>query len=261
MIRRFFSDLKKYFRYSIRAAKAKLDAEVAGSYLNWIWWILNPLCFMLLYTFIFGTVFRTREPFFSVYIYIGLTMWNFFSHTINSSVKTVKSHKSILSKIYLPKFILIVTSMMVNGFKLLISFGVIVLMMLFFRIPFSWSIFYFIPVLMCLIIVSFSFSCFLLHLGVFIQDLPNIMTLLMRVLFYMTGIFYDITKRVPAPANYWALRLNPAACLLNMARSALLYGEVVMWDWLLIWFSVGLLLSLLGVWIIYRNENNYVKVI
>ena len=52
---KFFSDLKKYSAYMRRAAQSELNAEVANSYLNWVWWILEPLCFMGIYAVI-GTL-------------------------------------------------------------------------------------------------------------------------------------------------------------------------------------------------------------
>ena len=51
---RFIKDTKKYWKYTIYAAKSQLKTEVANSYLNWIWWILEPFCFMLIYAFVFG---------------------------------------------------------------------------------------------------------------------------------------------------------------------------------------------------------------
>ena len=41
--------MKKYWKYAIYSSKAQLKAEVANSYLNWLWWVLDPLCFMLIY--------------------------------------------------------------------------------------------------------------------------------------------------------------------------------------------------------------------
>ena len=82
MLKRFYIDLKKYFPYSLVSAKSQLKAEVANSYLNWLWWILDPLCFMLIYTFIFGYVFKAKEPYFTVFIFIGLSMWDFFNSMI-----------------------------------------------------------------------------------------------------------------------------------------------------------------------------------
>ena len=43
---------------------AELKSEVADSYLNWLWWIIEPICFMLIYTFIFGYVFKNSEQYF-----------------------------------------------------------------------------------------------------------------------------------------------------------------------------------------------------
>ena len=50
---RFLKDTKKYYKYAIYSAKSKLQSEVASSYLNWLWWVLDPICFMLSYTLIF----------------------------------------------------------------------------------------------------------------------------------------------------------------------------------------------------------------
>lgn len=49
---KFFKDIKKYWSYTVRSAKAELKSEVASSYLSWLWWILDPLLFMMVYTFI-----------------------------------------------------------------------------------------------------------------------------------------------------------------------------------------------------------------
>ena len=57
---RFFRDLKKYRRYITYSAGAVLKSEVAGSYLSWAWWVLDPLLFMLVYTFVAQVVFRTQ---------------------------------------------------------------------------------------------------------------------------------------------------------------------------------------------------------
>ena len=53
---RFLKDTKKYYKYAIYSAKSKLQSEVASSYLNWLWWVLDPICFMLIYTLIFGVI-------------------------------------------------------------------------------------------------------------------------------------------------------------------------------------------------------------
>ena len=139
---RFLKDTKKYYKYAIYSAKSKLQSEVASSYLNWLWWVLDPICFMLIYTLIFGVVFNAKEQYFTVFIFIGLTMWDFFNKTLQQSVKIVKNNKSIVAKVYLPKYILVMVRMFVNGFKMLISFGIVIIMMVIYRVPVSFNILY-----------------------------------------------------------------------------------------------------------------------
>lgn len=258
MLQRFISDIRKYFRYSVVSAKSQLKSEVANSYLNWIWWVLDPLCFMLIYTFIFGYVFKSNEQYFPIYIFIGLSMWDFFNRTITQSVKIVKNNKPIVSKVYFPKFILILTKMWVNGFKMLISFGIVVLMMVFFRVPITLNVLFFVPILLILGLFTFGCSCFLLHFGVYVEDLSNVVSIGMRFVFYLTGIFYNIESKIPR-FGVALNRYNPVAFLLSSMRSCLIYSQTPRCEFLLLWLAVSLLLSALGVRKIYKEENSYVK--
>lgn len=260
MFKRFSKDIKRYWHYSIVSAKSQLKTEVANSYLNWIWWILEPLCFMLIYTFVFGYVFNAREQYFPVYIFIGLTMWNFFNKTVQGSVKIVKANKSIVSKVYFPKYILILTKMWVNGFKMLVSFGLVLGMMIFYRIPVNLNLLYFIPVLLVLILFTFGCSCFFMHFGVYVEDLSNVVNIAMKMLFYITGVFYNLERRIP---EYGAAfnQYNPLAFLLTSMRQSLIYKSTPQIPLLCIWFVVSLLLSIAGIRKIYKEENSYVKAI
>ena len=89
----------------------------------------------------------------------------------------------------------------VNGFKMCISLLIILAMMLVFRVPVTWNVLYFIPILMTLIVIVFGFSCFLLHYGVFVDDLSKVLNIMMRFRFYLTGVFWNIMDRLPAPYN------------------------------------------------------------
>ena len=102
---RFFNNIKKYYKYAIYSAKAELKSEVADSYLNWLWWIIEPVCFMLIYTFVFGYVFKNSEPYFASFIFVGLTCWEFFNRMINGSVKLITSNRDLVTKVYIPKYI------------------------------------------------------------------------------------------------------------------------------------------------------------
>lgn len=258
MFNRFVCDFRKYFRFSVVSAKAQLKAEVASSYLNWVWWILDPLCFMLIYTFMFGYVFNSKEQYFPVFIFIGISMWDFFNKTLTQSVKIIKNNQSIVSKVYLPKYILVLIRIWVNGFKMMISFGIVVIMMVCYRIPLTWNVLYFFPILVILGVFTFGCSCFLLHFGVYVEDLSNVVSIVLRFVFYMTGIFYNIEKRIPAFGKELN-RYNPVAYLITSARQCLIYEKTPGRKLLLLWLAVSFVIAIAGVRKIYKEENSYVK--
>ena len=259
MTKRFFSDTKKYFNYSVASAKAALKAEVANSYLNWIWWILEPACFTAIYAFVFGSVFNASEEYFLIFIVIGISIWDFFSRTVKNSVNIMRTNKAIVSRIYLPKYVLIYVRIGVNGFKMLISFGIAVLLMICFRVPISWRIVLSIPLLINLILFTFGISCFLLHFGVFVADLSNIVDIVLRFVFYITGIFYSLINKLPAPYGKILATVNPVAYCINQMRNVLLYKTSPNYWVVLAWFVISLVISIFGVRLIYKNENSYVK--
>ena len=141
-MKRFINDVVKYYNYMVRAAKSALKTEVANSYLNWIWWVLDPLFTMLIYYVIFGVVFNGKEKYFVLFLFIGLTMWNFFNKNVVQSVNMIKRNKSIVAKVYIPKYILLISNMMINGFKMMISWAIVVLMMIFYHVEISWYVLY-----------------------------------------------------------------------------------------------------------------------
>ena len=183
--------MKKYWKYAIYSSKAQLKAEVANSYLNWLWWVLDPLCFMLIYVFMFGYVFKSKEQYFAIFVFVGITLWDFFNKCLLQSVKIIKNNKPIVSKVYIPKFILLVIRICVNGFKMCISLLIIVAMLAIWRVPLTLNILYVIPILITLVTVVFGISCFLLHYGVFVEDLGNVLRIALRLVFYLTGVILE----------------------------------------------------------------------
>ena len=259
-LNRFIRDVKKYRGYTVYAAKSALKSEVANSHLSWLWWILDPLLFMIVYSFVSLVVFRKKEPYLPVFIFIGFNCWNFFSGCLQQSVKLVTANRSIVSRVYLPKFILVFERMITNGFKMTIAFSLVIIMMIGYRVPVDWKVVFLIPLFIVLLVVTFAFSSILLHFGVYVEDLANVVTVVLKLLFYLTGIFYSISNRVPYPYSSLLLKCNPMALLVDSMRRVLIYQTMPEWGAVLVWFLIGAALSVIGVRNIYRHENSYVKV-
>lgn len=260
-MKKIFNDMYTYIGYIRRAAKAQLKSEVANSYLNWLWWIIEPFGMMLVYVFVFGVLFKSEEKFFSTFIFMGLTLWSFFDRCVRASVVMMRYHKEVINKVYIPKYMMIVQNMAVNGFKMVICFGIIIGMMLINRVPLSIQIIWFLPLLAGFIIMVFGICTFLLNMGVFIEDLSNAINIIMRFVMYASGVFYSLDYRAPEPLNIILIKCNPIAYFLSEMRNVLLYAKAPDVPLMIFWIMTALVISLEGIWLIYKNENTYVKVI
>src|SRR5574344_1928498 len=132
-MKRFFNYLKKYKNYIVYATKSELKTEVINSYLGWMWMILEPLAFMLIYTFIAQIIFKSYVDYFPVFEFIGLSIWNFFNKMVTVSVKLVDNNRDTVTKVYLPKWVLLIVKMGVNLFKMMVSFLLVFLFMVIYQ--------------------------------------------------------------------------------------------------------------------------------
>ena len=264
-MKRFITDVKKFWNYSSYNVKAELKSEVAGSFLSWLWWILDPLLYMLVYAFVAGVIFgASSKPYFLVFVFIGLNCWQFFNRVVRNSVKLVSNKKSIVTKVYIPKYMFILEKIGTNGFKMLVSFVITALFMVYYQVPLSFNMLWVVPLLIMLGIVAFAFSTIIMHFGVFVEDLLNIVTVGLLLVFYLSGIFFDITDRLAKNHSRLCALLtygNPVALIMTDIRNSLLYNQAPHFAALGIWLAICLVISVIGIKIIYRYENSYVKII
>ena len=260
-MKKFLKDLKRYKSYIMYTAWAELKVEIVNSYLGWLWLILEPLAFMLIYMFIAEYVFGSKVEFFPIFVFIGLTIWNFFNKMVVTSVRLISANKETITKVYLPKFVLLLIKLMVNIFKMIISIGLVILFMILYKVPITWNVLWAIPIIISAIVFTFGFCTIMMHFGVFAEDMVNLVNIGLRMVFYMTGIFYDINAKIHNPVyRTILLKFNPLANSIFNLRSVLIYSSAPLAPWIFIWMGIGVLLSIIGIRLIYKYENTYVKV-
>ncbi len=260
-VKRFFRDIISYKNYMIYAAKTDLKAEVANSYLNRLWWLLEPLFNMLVYVVVFGGIMGASIENYATFVFSSLLMWNFFSKTVNYSVKLVRNNKDIITKVYVPKFVILASNMFLNLFKLMFSMIVLLIMLIVFRVQIRLEVLMVVPAYVNLILLAFGVGMLLLHHGVYVDDLSYAVSILLSMLMFLSGIFYDVLTTLSEPLNIMMLSFNPVAMMVDTMRNALIYGEITNVPLIIIWFLISLLLCCIGVHIVYKNENSYVKVV
>ncbi len=259
-MKKFIDELKEYKEYITYATKANLKNDVAGSYLNWLWWILDPLFFMMIYSFVALIVFGKGEPYFPIFVFIGLNTYGFFQRVIQESSTLIRKRKSILKKVYLPKHILVVISILENLFKTAVAFSLIIILMPLYHVPLSWRLIQIVPLFVTLVVFTFGLATIVMHYGVYFSDLSHFVHVILRLFFYLSGIFYSIPNRVDPPYDRIVLTFNPTAFIIDALRKSILSQEGYNHLNLLGILAAGIVLSVIGLRLIAKNENTYIKV-
>lgn len=260
-MKKFIEEFKKYNPFALYSAKAELKVEVSSSYLTWIWWILDPLLFMLVYSFIVSVVFKTQVDKLPVFVMTGLQLWNFFNKNIQLSVKIIRSNKSIISQRYVPKYMLVVQKIYVNFIKFIISICILAIMAICYKVPISLTMLYSIPIFILLLVLSFGLSNIFAHFGVYVEDLSNIVQILLRLLFYLSGIFYSIKDTLSTNLYNVFIRINPMAYIIEDFRNVFMYQTPINIELYIYWLVIAIIISIISVRLIKKHENSYAKVI
>ena len=261
MIGKFFKDTKEYAYLCRYMARTGLKAEVANSYLNWIWWVLEPLASMFIYYCIFSHVLGRNQEYYLAFIYTGTLIWSYFDRCVLFAVQAIRLNRDIVTKTYVPKPVLILSNMLFNGFKMLISCGILIIVLLLQHVRITPHVFFVFPVLAVFLIIAFGVCLILMHFGVFVDDLTHAMRIGMWMLFYVSGVFYDLRSILPGGWGEILIRVNPVAAVIFNVRQCLLYGAFPEAVTMSAWFIIGVMLCLIGLKLSYTYENTYVKII
>ena len=112
-----------------------------------------------------------------------------------------------------------------------------------------------------MILISFGAGMIFLHYGVYIDDLSYAVGILLQMMMFLSGTFYDTMSTLVYPLNAIMISMNPLAMLIDTMRNALLYNTATNLPLLAIWLVISVIMCYIGIHIVYKHENAYVKVV
>ncbi|MFI3210946.1 MAG: ABC transporter permease [Peptostreptococcaceae bacterium] len=253
------SNLKHNWDYISYYANILLKHRVAGSYLGVLWLFINPLMFMMIYSFVVQYIFNNRMENFNVFVFIGLTTWNLISRTIMMGPTTIVRNKSIFEQVYFHKFVYPTIYTLVGLYEFLISNTLILLLMLIANIPFTWHLIEFVPITIVVILFTYGITLIVSHIGVYFFDLSNILDFTLKFIFYLSPIMWSY-ESVNFKYSY-LLQLNPISIIVQSYRDILFYEQSPDYIYLLILLIISIILIKIGYKLISKYEDEYGRVI
>ena len=189
------------------------------------WAIFMPL----LNTIIFSVVFMRVAPLdvgvpYPVFAYTGLLAWNFFASALRFSVSSLTANTTLVTKVYFPREIFPFSAVLVSAVDFAVGGIVLVLMMVYYRIPVTPAL-GFLPVVVVVEIMFTAGVALLLAMGnLFYRDVKYLFDVAITVWMFATSVLYPVDRFGGNLGRL--LQLNPMTPIIDAYRAVLLRGEL-----------------------------------
>jgi lipopolysaccharide transport system permease protein len=210
----------RYLDLILYRSLSELRTEASRGYLGVIWWFLEPILYMGVFYLVFGLGFRQGEEGYVPFLLCGLIVWKWIDSSVRTSAGTIAMSVGLMGQVYLPKIILPTIVVFTNTIKFFIILSIFMVFLLFSGYRWGYELF----ALPIVLIVQFSmvYAAAGLAAGLvpFIPDLRFVVNYGMTLLFFMSGIFFDIGSMSEDVQQI--LVWNPVVMLIECYRDILL---------------------------------------
>jgi len=225
--------------------------------LGFLWAILQPLLMMTIFTFFFGRALNipSQNIPYPVYVFSGLLIWNIFSSGLANAANSMVNNASIIKKIYFPRLIVPVSSILVALFDFLMAFILFVGILIFYQQSVSWTLIICWPLAIILsVIATLGLGCWLAALNVKYRDFRYVIPFLVQVLFFLTPVIYPLSL-LKYPLLQYVLVCSPMYAAIELFRYPLT-GITPDIAYMVISIISGLVLLLVGV-IYFKSTEDF----
>lgn len=253
---RFITNFTKYRFLLVELVKRDFFVKYKGSALGILWSFLSPLFQMLILVLVFGFIFGRDMPFFPIYVLIGRLSYSFFSSATKRSMNSIKAGSAIMKKIYVPKYIYVLSSIISELITFSISMIILVIVMIIVQCPFNIINLYSIVPVFLLLIFTLGCGMILAPAYIYFKDVKYLYNIFTQLLMYGCAIFFPITI---VPAQYqFVFYLNPVYVAISGFRDAIMYARIQEIDHTIYLGLCALVALVVGIIVFYKTQDEFI---
>ena len=247
----------KKYRFLIQQLVARdFKTKYKRSVLGYLWSFLNPLLTMVVQYIVFSTIFKSGIDNYPVYLLTGIVLFNFFSEAVSQGLGSIVYNASLITKVYVPKYIYPVTKVASTSINLFISVIPLLLAVIITGVKITPAILLLPFVLGCLLLFCIGMVLMLSAAMVFFRDTQYLWGIVSMVWMYATPLFYpeDI---IPDQFRF-IQTLNPMYYMVKFARIILIEGkspEPMMYGTCIL---SAVLTCVIGAYVFKKTQNKFI---
>lgn len=256
------NEIWKYRDLVMMFVRRDFVANYKQTILGPIWFFLQPLLTTITFIFIFGRVagLSTDGLPMTVFYLAGVTIWNYFSETLNKTASVFKDNAQMFGKVYFPRLTMPVSIVISN----LVRFGIQFLLFLiiwtyylFQKNSIHPNLFMLLTPLLIIImgLLALGFGMIISALTNKYKDLIFLLTFGIQLLMYATPVIYPLSS---ISAKYkWLIVANPMTSIVETFRYAFLGSGSFSWIYLGYSFAFSIIVLMVGAIIFNKVEKSF----
>jgi len=237
--RHYWRDLWHYRELFQVLAWRDISVRYKQTVIGAAWALIRPFLTMVVFTVVFGKLANLPSDGTAPYalmVFAGMLPWSFFAAAVGDASNSLVGNANLISKVYFPRLIVPIATVMVAFVDFLISFAILIMLMIWYQFMPSWQILLLPVFLGIAFMVSIGVGLWITSLNVKYRDFRYVIPFMVQLGLYVSPVGFS-SSIVP---DQWRLvyALNPMVGVIDGFRWCVLGGESQLY-WPGIWLSLG----------------------
>lgn len=216
--------LRHYLTLVDALARMSLKADASRYFFGYIWWILEPLLYVLVFYVVFELILQNRRDDFLVFLMCGKLTFIWFSKSVTQSARSIRNAKGLIGRVDVPKSLFPLATIQEGLYKQASVFVLLITVLLAAGYAPSAVWGWLLPLVLVNYLMIVACGLLAAWLVCLMLDVHMLVSLGMTFLLFVSGIFWDPRDLADPVTTEWILALNPLAFLIDAYRQVLMAG-------------------------------------
>ncbi len=251
-------------------AKRDLTNRYASSYAGFAWNVGVPLFNALVLAVVFSALMNGRMGHdygnvpFVLFYFIPFSLWTVFAEVVGRSTGIIREYGYLVNKISFPFWVLPMVPFASAILSQIIILAIVAGLLFYLHISLASTAGLFILIWLLAILMTVGVSYAVSAISVYLPDMGQIVPLVLNVMFWMTPILYPpmlVEQHAPSWLQDLIIHFNPFYYIAEYSRYAVLSGARIPFLNIVLLFSVGGVVLLLGTMTFQKLKAGFADVI
>lgn len=252
----YWKDLWRYRELFIILSWRDLKVRYKQTVIGVAWSVIRPLLTMIIFTIVFGKIAKLpsegNAPY-AIMVFAAMLPWQFFANSLSESSNSLVGNANLITKVYFPRIIIPASTVIVSLVDFLISFGLFIVLMIYYQFIPSINILLLPMFLLLAFFTSFGIGLYITALNVKYRDFRYIIPFIVQFGLYISPVGFSSSV---IPEKYRLIySLNPMVGVIDGFRWAILGESNIHWSG----FTLSVIITFLILFYAIRYFRNMEK--